>query len=330
MMLQPRFGPRWLVRIAILWWPILGPVLAAGAEPGAVWVPPDDRLQLPLWPDRPPGDVPSGPETVTLETERAVAGRPWQNIRNVSVPTLTRFEPVGANTGAAVVVFPGGGYETLAIDLEGTEVCEWFAARGIICFVIKYRVPAPRSWPSMGAYPQSAMALQDAQRAIRLVRANAAEWRVDPHRIGVVGFSAGGHLVAAVSVHFRDRLYAPVDAADRESPRPDFAIALYPGHLVWSAKGLGLNPDIAKRVSAEVPPTFLLQNEDDDVDDVEDALSYFVALKRAGVPAELHVYPKGGHAFGLRRQDIAAKAWPEMAEQWLRRQGMLPADGENP
>jgi acetyl esterase/lipase len=220
------------------------------------------------------------------------------------------------------VVFPGGGYEILAIDLEGTEVCDWLTAKGVTCVLLKYRVPAPRSSPYWGAYPQSPMALEDAQRALGLVRFHAAEWHIDPRRIGVLGFSAGGHLVAATSVHFQQRLYAPVDAADKVSCRPDFAVALYPGHLSTGESGLDLTEDIRTHITADTPPTFLVQDEDDHVDSVEDSLSYYIALKRAGVPVEMHLYAQGGHAFGLRRTRFPVTAWPALVETWLRTIGM--------
>jgi acetyl esterase/lipase len=230
---------------------------------------------------------------------------------------MTVYSPTGKNTGAAVVVFPGGGYQILAIDLEGTEACDWLTSHGITCILLKYRVPAPRSRPYWGAYPESSMALEDAQRTLGLVRLHAAEWHIDPHKIGVLGFSAGGHLVAAISVHFDRRLYPPVDAADKESCRPDFAIAIYPGHLAFSNSTLELNPDISRHITRQTPPTFLLQNEDDNIDRVEDSLAYFVGLKKAGVPVEMHVYAKGGHAFGLRQAKSPATSWPQLVEIWL-------------
>jgi acetyl esterase/lipase len=251
-----------------------------------------------------------------------VAGKPWIAISHVSQPTMTVYAPTGKNTGAAVVVFPGGGYEILAIDLEGSEACDWLTSRGVTCILLKYRVPAVRTSPMWGAYPQSSMALEDAQRTLGLVRLHAAEWHVDPHKVGVLGFSAGGHLVAAVSTHFARRLYAPVDAADRESCRPDFAIALYPGHLWLDEKHFALNPNVP--VTRQTPPTFLVQDEDDHVDNVNDSLVYYMALKQAGVPVEMHLYAQGGHAFGLRRTKMAVTAWPELVDTWLKGNGFLP------
>jgi acetyl esterase/lipase len=261
---------------------------------------------------------------------------------------MTVYSPKGKNTGAAVVVFPGGGYTILAIDLEGTEVCDWLTSKGITCVLLKYRVPGepgypkPAPYPKSGPYPESPMALEDAQRTVGLVRFRATEWHVDPHKIGVLGFSAGGHLVAAMSTHFAKRLYPPVDAADRESCRPDFAVAVYPGHLSLSAakwdakqgakkfaihypatadKDLGLNPEIP--VTHKTPPTFLLQAEDDHMDNVNDSLAYYIALKNAGVPVEMHLYAQGGHAFGLRRTKSPITGWPQLVETWLGTIGMI-------
>jgi acetyl esterase/lipase len=252
-----------------------------------------------------------------------VAGKPWLSVEQVAIPTLTVYPAQGKNTGAAVIVFPGGGYEILAIDLEGSEVCDWLAPIGVTCILLKYRVPAPRSAPNWGAYPQSPIALEDAQRTISLVRSRAAEWHIDPHKIGVLGFSAGGHLAVAVSVHFDKRLYAAVDGADQESCRPDFAVALYPGHLSRREGTLALNPDIASRISAQTPPTFLLQNENDSVDTIWDSVSYYAALLKAKVPVEFHSYAEGGHAFGLRKTKYPATAWTQLVETWLHSIGAI-------
>ncbi len=308
-----------------------------------VWQPAPGHTQVPIWPGAVPDARPvTGPETTATETHDLVAGRPWTYVSTVSRPTMTVYAPKGRNTGAAVVVFPGGGYWILAIDLEGSEVCDWLTAKGITCVLLKYRVPG-EGHPRSGPYPESPEALEDAQRTLGLVRFHAAEWHIDPHKVGVLGFSAGGHLVAATSTHFEHRLYPAVDAADRESSRPDFAIAIYPGHLSlaaaeWDAKQakrklilphlagtgkeLALNPDL--HVTRQAPPTFLLQNEDDHVDNVDDSLSYYLALKNAGVPVEMHLYAQGGHAFGLRRTRFPATAWPELVEIWLGTIGMIP------
>lgn len=225
-------------------------------------------------------------------------------------------------------MFPGGGYRGLAIDLEGTEVCDWLTSIGVTCVLLKYRVPGsgPHWDPvrNRRVIPKVHTALQDAQRAMGLLRQRADEWQIDPHRIGVLGFSAGGHLVAALGTNER-RIYAPVDAADRESCRPDFAVALYPGHMSanYRADLSRINPTI--RITGRTPPTFLLHAQDDPVDPVEFSLLYYAALKKAGVPAELHLFATGGHAFGLRPTQFPITRWPALVETWLGSLGMIPA-----
>jgi acetyl esterase/lipase len=293
------------------------------------WQPSPGHVQVPLW----PGAVPNALPHPKPESVGPPKGRPWwPRVNDVSRPTMTVYAPKGHNTGVAVVVFPGGGYQMLAMDLEGTEICDWLTSRGITCVLLKYRVPnsGPTWVNGHRFYPKVQTALQDAQRTLGLVRLHAAQWQVDPHKVGVIGFSAGGHLVAAVSTHFTRRTYPPVDAADKESCRPDFAIAVYPGHL-WAHEDedratrdetrLDLRPDI--RVSADTPPTFLLQAEDDHVDGVEQSLAYYVALQKAGVPTEMHLYARGGHAFGLRPSKLPIAQWPHLVETWLGTLGVL-------
>jgi acetyl esterase/lipase len=292
----------------------------------AAWQPSSGHVQIPLWPGTIPDARPTaGPERseAVSDPKDFVAGKPWLAIKDVSHPTLTVYSPKGRNTHVAVVVYPGGGYQELAIDLEGTEVCDWLNSKGITCVLLKYRVPLPRSRPYWGAYPESPMALEDAQRTMGLIRTHAKEWNIDPHKLGVLGFSAGGHLVAAISVHFNKRIYGPVDAADQESCRPDFAVALYPGHLAFKPGIPDLNPDIAANISPQTPPTFLLQNENDDTDSVWDALNYEAALLKAKVPVEFHSYAEGGHAFGLRPTKYPATRWPQLVEVWLHSIGMI-------
>jgi acetyl esterase/lipase len=311
----------------------------------AAWQPSAGHTQVAIWPGAAPDPQPvAGPEAAeTSGKDFLVAGRPAVGVSNVTRPTMTVYSPEGKNTGAAVVVFPGGGYQELAIDLEGTEVCDWLTPKGITCVLLKYRVTDVGAYPKSGPYPESPMALEDAQRTVGLVRLHAAEWHIDAHKIGVLGFSAGGHLSAAISTHFEKRLYPAFDAADKESCRPDFAVAIYPGHLSLSAaewdanqgakkfavphpanadKELGLNPEIP--VTSRTPPTFLLQAEDDHVDDVHDSLAYYIALKKAGVPVEMHLYAQGGHAFGLRRTELPITGWPQLVETWLGAIGMIP------
>jgi len=274
------------------------------------WQPPPGNVTLNLWPHGAPGAQPNSPPEVNTTTtkDRVVEGKPVIRLGSVSVPTLTVYAPKTKNTGAAVVVFPGGSYQILAIDLEGTEVCEWLNSVGITCILVKYRVP------NSGPYPKSSAALQDAQRAVGMVRAHAKEWQIDPARIGVQGFSAGAHLSAALSTHFDQRLYDPVDDADKTSCRPDFAVIVYPGYLALSEQGMAPNPEI--HVTSQTPPSFIVQAEDDPVH-VENSTVYFLALKNANVPAELHLYAKGGHGYGLRRTELPVTAWPKLAETWL-------------
>lgn len=291
-----------------------------------VWQPAPGHTQVPLWPGKVPDAQPMpGPEYLKTEDKERVAGKPYLYIGNVTQPTLTVYPPQGRNTGAAVVVIPGGGFQILAIDLEGTEVCDWLNAEGVTCVLLKYRVPsAPYDWHCdcrPHNYEIPTMALEDVQRTLRLMRAHAAEWHVDPHKLGVLGFSAGGYLVAEISTQYGRRLYQPVDAADRESARPDFAVGIYPGHLAEDS-GM-LNPNVP--VTRDTPPTFLLQAEDDGVDGVQQSLVYFTALKQAGVPAELHIYAQGGHAFGLRPTQLPITHWPELVTRWLKTIGMLPS-----
>jgi acetyl esterase/lipase len=308
------------------------------------WQPSPGHIQLPIWPGAAPDPQPvAGPEVAsTSGKEWLVAGRPAVSVNNVTKPTMTVYPPKGKNTGAAVVVFPGGGYQGLVMDFEGTEVCDWLTPKGITCVLLKYRVTDVGPYPKSGPYPESPMALEDAQRTIGLLRFRAADWHIDPHKIGVLGFSAGGHLSAAISTHFEHRLYPPVDAADKVSCRPDFTVALYPGHLSLSAaewdakqgtkklspsqsatadKELGLNPDLP--VTGQTPPTFLLQAEDDDVDSVNDSLAYYIALKKAGTPVEMHLYAQGGHGFGMRRTKFPITGWPPLVETWLATIGMI-------
>jgi acetyl esterase/lipase len=308
---------------------VVFPIGGLSAQQEPVWQPSSGHTQVPIWPGVVPDNQPvAGPEDILTRNDEPVAGRPWLMVGHVSRPTMTVYSPKGKNTGTAVVVFPGGGYMVLAIDLEGTEVCDWLTSKWITCVLLKYRVPGqaadgvPDRHPKSGPYPDSPMALEDAQRTVGLVRFHAADWHIDPRKIGVLGFSAGGHLVAAMSTHFEQRLYPAVDAADKVSCRPDFAVAIYPGHLSLAANSIELNPDIRIHITHQTPPTFLLQNEDDDVDRVEDSLSYYAALKKAGIPVEIHSYAQGGHAFGLRRTKFPATRWPELVETWLGTIGM--------
>lgn len=291
---------------------------ASLAAQATAWQPAPGHEQLPLWPGPLPNATRAAVPAESVSTgQHPVAGRSWTYVSNVSRPTITLYSPTGGATGAAVVVFPGGGYSIVAIDLEGTEACDWLVSKGITCVLLKYRVPCAKTGP----YRDCLTALQDAQRALGIVRFHAAEWHVDPRKVGVLGFSAGGHMVAAISTHWAKRLYPPVDAADTLSCRPDFAMALYPGHIAVDERKFAQNPDI--RVTSRTPPTFIVQAEDDPVDPVENSIVYHAALRKAGVPVELHLFATGGHAFGLRRTSAPITAWPELAERWLVTIGMI-------
>jgi acetyl esterase/lipase len=288
----------------------------------AAWQPANGHQQLPIWPGAiPDAKSATGPEgEMTSREDRLIAGRPWLEVENVTRPTMTIYPPRGSNTGAAVIVFPGGGYRALAIDLEGTEVCDWLTSIGVTCVLLKYRVPGSGPYwdtvRNMRVIPQVHTALQDAQRTVGLIRYHAATWKVNPNKIGVLGFSAGGHLVASISTHHK-RIYAPVDKADEVSCSPNFAVSLYPGHMSVNYKAdlSKLNPTI--RVTSHTPPTFLLHAQDDPVDPVEFSLLYYAALKKENIPVEMHLFAQGGHAFGLRPTKFPITKWPALVETWL-------------
>ena len=287
-------------------------LLFAGAAWGAVSQP------IALWPGRAPDETKDLPPEAdnTKATDKLIAGKAVVRLGNVANPTLTIYSPTTEkNTGAAVLVCPGGGYNILALDLEGTEVCEWLNAIGVTAVLLKYRVPR-RAGVEKHAAP-----LQDAQRALGLVRHRAAEWRIDPTRIGVLGFSAGGHLAAVLSTQPATRTYAAIDRADTLSCRPDFAVLIYPAYLTLKEQGDAVAPELP--VSATTtPPTFLAMAEDDPVR-VENVLFYYAALKNAKVPAEMHVYPRGGHGYGLRRTADDVTTWPDRVADWMKASGWL-------
>ena len=290
-----------------------------------VWQPSPGHTQIPIWPTIIP-DAQPGAEPEYFTNVTTASGTKWVCECNVTQPTMTVYSPKGTNTGVAVVVFPGGGYKVLAMDLEGTEVCDRLTSKGITAVLLKYRVPdSGPHWDSQLKHhvePKAPMALEDAQRTIGLVRLHATEWHIDSHKIGVVGFSTGGHLVANVSTHFVKRSYPAVDTADKESCRPDFGIAIYLGHMTENTTNeFELNPTIP--VIGNTPPQFIVQAEDDHVDGVEQSLVYYIGLKKAGVPVEMHLYAQGGHAFGLRRTKFPITEWPQLAEKWLGTIGII-------
>ncbi|MEO5774586.1 MAG: alpha/beta hydrolase [Sphingomicrobium sp.] len=288
------------------------------------WRPPTGATAIALWPANVTIARPEvkGPERLEVRQKpKGIRAVSW--IFDVTRPTMTIVRPSGPSTGVAMLVFPGGGYRGLAIDLEGTEVCDWLTSRGIACAILKYRVPwSGPHWDDgckCQAVPPVPMALQDAQRAMAILRSRAKEFGIDARKIGVLGFSAGGHLVADVTN--ADKLsYGAVDAADRTDTRPNFGVALYPGHM-WAGEGVELEP--FDHISAKAPPTFIIAAEDDPVDDVHNSITYFLALREAKVKAEMHIYAEGGHGFGLRRTDKPVTHWTDLVERWLHTIGIL-------
>jgi acetyl esterase/lipase len=275
------------------------------------------KTTLPLWPNGNPEPYHGGAEAdITKPTDRLVGGKSLIHLANVSKPTLAFYPaPANKNTGATVVVFPGGGYRILAYDLEGSEVCTWLNAAGVNCALVKYRVPIDKM------YPAHTSDLEDAQQAMRITRSHATEWKIDPHRVGVLGFSAGGHLVIVLSNH-ADFKRANEPAADTAiSARPDFVVAIYPAYLAKAPELKELADGIDP--SSSTPPTFLLQTADDPVH-VENVLVYAQALKQAKAPFELHVYNEGGHGYGLRSTALPVTHWPSLVETWLHTIHMLP------
>jgi len=292
-----------------------------------VWSPGPKVVQEAIWPGQSPNMEGAGldPESVLVaETPEALFGDRSEAVFNVTRPTMTLYPPKGRNTGAALVVFPGGGFRALAITIEGTEICDWVTSQGMTCILSKYRVPGSNHYWNDACRciidPKPPRALQDAQRTIRLVRARARSLGIDPNRIGVMGFSAGGYLVAQTS-NILEPAYARIDAVDQVSSRPDFAIAFFPGHLCRSGS---LDPGM--HVTGRTPPTFLLQAWDDPVDPICNSTLYARALNEADVPSEVHLFGKGGHAFGRRRDHSPDTVWPGLLRNWLIETGVLPTD----
>ncbi len=284
--------------------------IGASAQKPA-WQPAAGHLTLDLWPQGAPG---SAAEFRTRDRydhskDNMIAGKPLIRLGNVVEADTHGVYAKANNTGTAIVVFPGGAYRILAIDLEGTEVCDWLNSAGITCILVKYRVP------DSGPFPKSSAALQDAQRAVGIARSHAMEWHIDAKHIGVLGFSAGAHLSAALSTHFEQRLYDPVDDSDKVSCRPDFAVIVYPGYLALSEQNFAANAEI--HVTDKTPPTFIVQAEDDPVH-VENSTVYFLALKNAKVPTEMHLYAEGGHGYGLRKTELPVTEWPQLVEKWMK------------
>ena len=249
----------------------------------------------------------------------------WHWASYVTRPTMTIYRPKLSNNGAAMLVIPGGGFHAVATDLEGTEICDWVVQQGMTCVMLKYRTP--QVWPRVNGRqqrPKVLLGLEDAQRAMGLLRQKAAEYKIDPRKIGAIGFSAGAYLVANMS-NTEVRTYKPTDAADQQSPRPDFAIIAYTARMLDNSKGknnLELQPWV--KISPMAPPTLIIHAMDDPIDDIRQPMAYALALNDAGVPVDMRLYAKGGHAFGMRPTgDPITTEWPEQVKQWLKNIGVL-------
>lgn len=296
----------------LVWFCQIGPVSGA-----------DKPVVLEIWPGKAPDEVDKiGPEKIRLSPKlskkQVEVTEQTKLVTNVTKPTLTIYRPVKEkDTGAAVLICPGGGYWDLYWQLEGEEVAAWLNSKGLTGIVLKYRVPRRRGEPE--GQP-ARRPLQDAQRAVRLVRSRAREWGIDPRRIGIVGFSAGGHLSIATATGFDKRTYEPIDGIDKISCRPDFAIAVYPGYLKVKDKE-ELAPGL--RIPADTPPIFLAHGGADIISPPEHSVLMYLALKRAKVPAELHIYAGAAHDFGVRKVDHPCSKWTESCIDWLRNQGFI-------
>ena len=296
-------------------------------EREGIWQPTPGGTQVPLWPANvalAKPDTGDHPEA-TGNGSPLVGGKMWHWASYVTRPTMTIYRPRGRNTGAAMMVLPGGGFYAVATDLEGTEICNWVVQQGMTCVMVKYRTP--QVWPKANGKqqrPKVLWGLEDAQRAIGLLRQRASVYGINPHKIGVIGFSAGAYLVANMS-NTEERTYALTDAADRQSPRPDFAIVAYTARMLDSSKGknnLDLQPWV--KISPQAPPTLIIHAMNDPTDDVRHGMAYALALNDAGVSVDMRLYAKGGHAFGMRpTADPITREWPGQVEQWLKNLGIL-------
>ncbi len=286
-------------------------IVHAAATPAAA----ADPQPIPLWPDVAPGEKGDiGPEVDKTKPDPNIPPEKYiMRLGDVSKPTITVYKPpADKDTGAAVVVCPGGGYSILAYNLEGTEVCKWLNSVGVTGVLLKYRVPARKGLEKHTA------ALQDVQRAIGIVRHRADEWKIDPKRVGVLGFSAGGHLSASVSNNFAERSYPAIDDADKQSCRPDAAFLIYPAYLVDKADTNKVAADL--KITDKTPPTFIIMTQDDGIK-VENAYTYALALKNVKVPVEVHTFSKGGHGYGLRPSENPVSKWPALATEWMKTLG---------
>ncbi len=280
-----------------------------------------------IWNGKVPGSIKN--DTVKEDTVYNEAGVP--RVRNVTDPTLTVFKPLeGTANGTGIIICPGGGYRRLALKDEGIDVSEWLNQFGVTAYVLKSRLPDDLIMKDKSIGP-----LQDAQESIRIVRRNAAKWGINQHKIGVMGFSAGGHLASSLSTHYNEKVYD----SDSTSSRPDFSILIYPVismEIVTTHSGsrdrlLGENPDqkLVKHFSNDLqvdentPPAFILCAENDNSVPIENSIRYFLALKKFNIPSELHIYEKGGHGFGLAKNGGTESDWPNACKHWLKMQGLI-------
>ena len=280
-----------------------------------------EPLVVNVWPSKTPGDVGIGAEESSRIYQSKMIGGPTKLVTNVSKPTLTIYgPPKGMNTGTAMIICPGGGYHELFWELEGEEVAAWLNSQGMTGIILKYRCPRRpgdvRGEPPLGP-------LMDAQRAVSLIRSKAAEWEINPKRIGIVGFSAGGHLAVATATSFDKRTYEPADAVDEVSCRPDFAVGCYSGYFKEKDKDQLI---AAMHIPADTPPIFLAHSSDDTTtnggSNPDNSVVMYLALKRAGINAELHIFASGGHDFGVRQNDKLPASWLPLCLKWLRNNGL--------
>ena len=277
---------------------------------------------LDIWPGKPADDV--GIDGKEYFRDLIVNGKPYQVdgkptkwLTNVTTPQLVLYRPAkDKDTGTTMLICPGGGYHNLGWDVEGTEIAQWLNSLGITGIILKYRCPRrpgdTKGVPAPGP-------LKDAQRAISLVRSRAKEWGIHPDKIGMVGFSAGGHLVGSTCTMFEKRAYEPIDDIDKVSCRPDFGIMLYSGYFKVKE---GLSPTV--KTPKDAPPLFFVHASDDNISEVEHSVTFYLALKRAGIDTEMHIYAQGGHGFGVR-PGSPCHGWTRTCVDWMRQRGFLKA-----
>ncbi len=308
-----------MIRLASLLIPLIAAVPALAAEP----------IVVDLWPGKPPGDVGVAQAETTRIYQSPILGGPTKLVTNVSKPSLNIYRPANEkNTGTAMLICPGGGYHNLFWELEGEEVAAWLNSVGMTGIILKYRCPR-RPGDTKGEPPLGP--LLDAQRAVSLVRSRAKEWGIDPRRIGLVGFSAGGHLALATATNFEKRRYDRLDAADEVSCRPDFAVGCYSGYFKAKDRDELSKTIHILHIPRDTPPVLLVHASDDKISSPEHSVFMYLALQRAKVPVELHIYTSGDHDFGVRQNGKPPSSWTRLCIHWLQSQGLLtPLRGVDP